>query len=135
MNDIQYAVGALSEIRKDSLLLSIAREYLCEDIFLIKIGKDIELNILRLKDDIISLKKKFPGKFATEVETDSILEKINATALALIEPGIEIKENCRSGELGRKLESDSQVNSRCCQSNQGTGSRESMFPIHARMLS
>lgn len=106
MNDIQYAVGALSEIRKDSLLLSIAREYLCEDIFLNKIGKDIELNILRLKDDIISLKKKFPGKFATEVETDGILEKINAIALALIEPGIEIKENFRSGELGRKLESD-----------------------------
>lgn len=106
MDDIQYAVGALSEIRKDSLLLSIAKEYLCEDIFFMKIGKDIESNIRRLKDDIISLKKRFPGKFATEVETDGILEKINTTALALIKPGIDIKEDCRSGELGRKLESD-----------------------------
>jgi hypothetical protein len=106
MDDNQYAVGAMGEIRKDSLLLSIAKEYLYEDVYIIKLGKDIERNILRLKDDIISLKKKFPGKFATEVETDGILEKINATALALIEPGIEIKENCRSGELGRKLESD-----------------------------
>jgi len=106
MDDVELAVGALTEIRKDAILLSIAKEYLCEDLFLIKIGKDIEHNISRLKDDITALKKKFPGKFAVEVETDSILEKIKSTALALIDPKADIKENFRSGELGRKLGSD-----------------------------
>jgi len=106
MNDIELAVGALTEIRKDTLLLSIAKEYLYEDLFLIKIGKNIEHNISKLKDDITVLKKKFPGKFEVEVETDSVLEKIKATALTLIDPNDDIIENFRSGELGRKLESD-----------------------------
>ena len=106
MDDVELAVGPLSEIRKDTLLLSIAKEYLCEDLFLVKIGKDIEHNISRLKEDISALKKKFPGKFAVEVDTDNILEKIKATALTLIDPKADIKENFRSGELGRKLGSD-----------------------------
>lgn len=106
MDDVELAVGALTEIRKDTLLLSIAKEYLCEDLYLIKIGKDMEHNISTLKNDIAALKKKFPGKFAVEVETDSILEKIKATALTLIDPKADIKENFRSGELGRKLGSD-----------------------------
>jgi hypothetical protein len=106
MDDIELALGALTELRKDALLLSIAKEYLYEDLFLNKIGKDIEYNISRLKDDISALKKKFPGKFAVEVETDSVLEKIKAAALTLIDPKDDIKENFRSGELGRKLGSD-----------------------------
>jgi hypothetical protein len=106
MNDVELAVGALTEIRKDSILLSIAKDYLWEDLFLIKIGKDIEHNVIRLKDDIAALKKKFPGKFAVEVETDSVLEKIKATALTLIDPKADITENFMSGELGRTLESD-----------------------------
>ena len=106
MDDVELAVGALTEIKKDTLLLSIAKEYLCEDLYLIKIGKDMEHNISTLKNDIAALKKKFPGKFAIEVETDSILEKIKATALTLIDPKADIKENFRSGELGRKLGSD-----------------------------
>jgi hypothetical protein len=106
MDDIDLALGALTELRKDALLLSIAKEYLCEDLFLNKIGKDIEHNISRLKDDISTLKKKFPGKFAVEVETNSVLEKIKAAALTLIDPKDDIKENFRSGELGHKLESD-----------------------------
>jgi len=106
MNDIELAVGALTEIRKDTLLLSIAKEYLYEDLFLIKIGKNIEHNISKLKDDITVLKKKFPGKFEVEVVTDSVLEKIKATVLTLIDPNDDIIENFRSGELGRKLESD-----------------------------
>jgi len=106
MDDIELAVGPLTEIRKDTLLLSIAKEYLYEDLFLVKIGKDIEHNTGRLKDDINALKKKFPGKFAVEVDTDSILGKIKAAALTLIDPKADIKENFRSGELGRRLESD-----------------------------
>jgi hypothetical protein len=106
MDDIELALGALTDLRKNTLLLSIAKEYLCEDLFLVKIGKDIEHNISRLKDDISVLKKKFPGKFAVEVETDSVLEKIKDTVLTLVDPKDDIKENFMSGELGRKLESD-----------------------------
>lgn len=106
MKDSEYTIEALSAVRKSSLLLLMAYEYLCEDTFLIKLGKDIEKNLHKLKEDIASLKKKFPGKFAVEVDTDKILEKINTSAQALIKPSKDIKDRCISGELGRGLESD-----------------------------
>ncbi|MDB9822486.1 hypothetical protein OAC89_02190 [Deltaproteobacteria bacterium] len=106
MDDTKHDAGALTAIRKNSILLLMAYDYLCEETFLIKIGKDIETHLQNLKEDISSLKKKFPGKFAIEVETGDILEKISVTAQALIKPGKDIKDRCKSGELGRGLESD-----------------------------
>ena len=106
MNDSsQYAVEAINAIKDKALLLAMANEYLCEEVFLMKMGGDIEKNISRLRDDIHSLKKEFPGKFATEIKTDDIIEKMENTAQSMLKPGQEIKEACLSGKLGNELES------------------------------
>ncbi|MFC1890780.1 hypothetical protein ACFLZT_00120 [Thermodesulfobacteriota bacterium] len=104
MNDTQYTVEPLLELRRNALLMSIANSHLCEDVFLTKIGKSIEKSVLALKEDISALKKGFPGKFANEVDTDSMLVKINETAKAMLEPVDEIREKCVIGELGKDLE-------------------------------
>ena len=106
MNDSQYSEVALSTLRDDALLLTMANEYLCEEQFLKKMGKDINQNVQKLKDDISLLKKEYPGKFDREVDTDRILEKISNRAQSMLEPGEDIKDCCASGELGRELESD-----------------------------
>ncbi|MFC1534431.1 hypothetical protein ACFL7M_13815 [Thermodesulfobacteriota bacterium] len=105
MNDSQYAMS-LSELRGNALLLVTANDYLCEELFLIKIGNNIDKNVKKLKDDITSLRKEYPGKFENEVETDGILEQINNTAQAMLKPGDEVKDSCSLGELGRILEQD-----------------------------
>ena len=106
MSDLQYTVRALSALRKKSLMINIGNEYLSEDIFLIKFGKDIAKNVEQLKDDIVSLRKEFPGKLKSEIETDKILDKLYTTAQTMVNPGQEVREKCSSGELGRTLESD-----------------------------
>ena len=106
MGDTRQAVNSLSVLKDQALLLSMANEYLCEDLFLIKFGNDISRSLQRLKGEIAALKKEFPGKFTTEIETDSLLAKINKTAQAMINSEREIRKRCSSGALGSKLESD-----------------------------
>jgi len=102
--DPQSNFGALNEIRDRVLMLSLGNAYLCEEPFLKKIGHVINLNLLKLKEDITSLKKSFPGKFTDEVETDEILNGINSIAQHLQNPDKEINEKCTVGALGRELE-------------------------------
>lgn len=105
MNDSPYTVQALGKLRKDVLMLDMAGSYLSEDIFLVKFGKDIAQNVQKLKDDIGSLKKQYPGKFKSEIETDGILDQIDQIARTMSKPDRSTKEKCASGELGRALES------------------------------
>ena len=100
----QYNLAALKEIRDSVLILSLGNAYLCEEPFLKKIGNTIDVNLEKLKSDISSLKKRFPGKFADEVDTDEIIKKIQDTAKSLQEPDKEIDEKCTMGELGQELE-------------------------------
>lgn len=103
--DTQYiTVEPLRRIRDNALLLSLGNVYLCEEPFLIKIGRSITIHLERLKEDISSLKKKFPGKFTNEVDTDEMINEIHSTAQNLIEPDDELSERCTIGELGRELE-------------------------------
>ncbi|MBW2610330.1 MAG: hypothetical protein JRC68_08305 [Deltaproteobacteria bacterium] len=106
MNDPQYTVEALSGLRDSALILAVANEYLCADQYLVKIGSNIDKDIRKLKEDISSLKKQFPGKLVNEVDTDEILKKIRSTAQTMMEPGNEVRESCVKGELGSELESD-----------------------------
>ena len=105
-NDPQKNLSALNEIRASVLMLSIGNAYLCEEPFLKKIGRRIDVNVEKLKTDISSLKKKCPGKFATEVDTDEILKEIHGTAQRLQEPDKEIEEKCTVGALGQELEAN-----------------------------
>jgi hypothetical protein len=106
MNDYQYAIGALIELRNNALLLTIGNEHLKDDVFLVKIGNSISRAVDVLHRDISALKKEYPGKFMNEVDTDIILEKINSAAQRLMKPTKETKEEHASGQLGREVESN-----------------------------
>jgi hypothetical protein len=97
-------VDALGRIRDNALLLSLGNAYLCEEPFLVKIGRSIDVHLERLKEDISALKSKFPGKFTHEVDTDEIVDEIHSTAQSLIEPDDELNKRCAVGDLGRDLE-------------------------------
>jgi ABC-type multidrug transport system fused ATPase/permease subunit len=104
MNDPQYMSEALSELRDNALLLFLANKYLCEEQYLVKIGRSIDENAQQLKKDIISLKNEFPGKFVSEENTDEIIEGILGKAQLMQKPGNKIQEKCVLGELGHELE-------------------------------
>jgi len=105
MKDYQYAVEALIELRNNALLLTIGNEHLADDVFLIKIGNSMGRTVELLKRDISALKKEYPGKFMNEVDTDSILVKIDDIAQRLIKPSKETREDHAAGKLGREIES------------------------------
>lgn len=102
--DPQNVIRALNEIRDNALMLSLANAYFCEEPFLKKIGRAIESNVEKLKGDIYSLKKSFPGKFMDEIDTDEIIKEIHRTAQSLQNPDQDINEKCIVGSLGRELE-------------------------------
>ena len=100
----QNVVRAIREIRDSALMLSLANAYFCEEPFLKKIGRAIDSNVEKLKGDIYSLKKSFPGKFVDEIDTDEIIKEIHRTAQGLQNPDQDINERCTVGSLGRELE-------------------------------
>ncbi|MBN2419070.1 MAG: hypothetical protein JXL81_06765 [Deltaproteobacteria bacterium] len=106
MNTDQPDFQSLRNIRDNTLLITIAKEYLSENIFLKKIGSEIKKNLSALRDDIVALKKQFPGKFTQEVDTDSIMNSFESTTHEMLSGGDELKKNCISGKLGVTLNSD-----------------------------
>jgi peptidoglycan hydrolase CwlO-like protein len=101
--DPPQELAAINEIRDSALLLSVGNEYLCDQIFLKKIGLSIALNAKELKSDIASLKKKRPERFK-ETQTDEALSAIFNTAQRMLNPDKETSEKCVLGQLGRELE-------------------------------
>ncbi len=97
---------SLRKIRDNTLLLSIANEYLGENVFMVKMGKEIKKCLSVLKEDIISLKKQFPGKFAQEVNTDSIMKSFETTSEEMLSGSDEIIKKCTAGKLGIDLNAD-----------------------------
>lgn len=97
---------SVRNIRDTTLLLTIANEYLSEDVFVKKIGSQIKKNLSVLKDDIIALKKQFPGKFTQEVNTDNIMTSFDNKAQEMISGGDDIINSCFSGKLGMSLSND-----------------------------
>jgi hypothetical protein len=57
-----------------------------------------------LHGEILSLKKKFPGRFAQDIDTDAILEDLHAKAERLQNADAGINSKCAGGQLGRELE-------------------------------
>ena len=94
----------LNAIRDQVLILTLGNTYLCEDPFLIKLGRVIEQNIEPLREAVSSLKSRFPGKFANEIDTDEILEGLHKTAMHMQKPDTSLNDRCIVGQLGRDLE-------------------------------
>lgn len=97
---------SLRKINDSALLLSVANEYLGENVHITKIGLEIKDNLSVLKDDIKALKKQFPGKFTTEINTDKILNSFESTAQEMLSGSDEVKKDCISGKLGMTLDAD-----------------------------
>jgi hypothetical protein len=95
---------ALHEIRDRAYMLSLANAYLCEDVFLRKIGPEIASKLKTLSSGIIAIKKRFPGKFADDVDTETLLQELHAKAKELQSPDAALNDKCAAGELGRELE-------------------------------
>jgi hypothetical protein len=97
-------LNTLGRIRDNVLLLRLANAYLCDAPFLRRIGRDMDSTLLELREDILTLKKQFPGRFATKVETEGLLEELHKKAQWLQSPDNEITEKCIAGDLGKELE-------------------------------
>jgi hypothetical protein len=95
---------ALHDVRDNILLLSSGNAFLCEEVFLDKTGKAIESQLNNVRQEIVELKTGFPGKFATEIDTDSIIEDLHAHSQRLQNPDKEIIDECTTGALGRAME-------------------------------
>lgn len=93
----------LSELRDNTIMLVLGNAYFCEEPFLKKIGLSIDSHVQKLRGDILTLKKEFPGKFVHEVNTDDILEAIQDLARQLQNPDQSLNERCTVGELGQEL--------------------------------
>ncbi|MEW6665886.1 MAG: hypothetical protein AB1512_11775 [Thermodesulfobacteriota bacterium] len=100
------ALSVLGRIRDSGLLLSLATAYLCEAPFLKRLGRELALNVERLRGEIDLLRKQFPGRFQKEVNTEELLARLLQHAERMQSPGPEIMTRCGQGELGRALESD-----------------------------
>ncbi len=96
--------GALHEIRDKAILLSLGKAFLCEEVFLMKIGHSIDESLEHLREDILSLKMRFVGKFVEDVDTDSILDELHSQAEFLQTPTRRVTDKCTVGTLGAELE-------------------------------
>ena len=96
--------SALHEIRDRAYLLSLGNVYLCETVFLVKIGKEIESLLGTFGEEILSIKKKFPGQMANEVEMDAVVDGVRSIAEDLKNPETGLDDKCAAGELGKELE-------------------------------
>ena len=109
--DTRQHMESLHGIRENALLLSLGHEYLCHETLIKKFGLDIGSNLERLRDDIDTLKKRFPGKFVFQqkVDPDGLIEELHRIAERLKNPDEEISKKCSTGELGKKLEAGVEV--------------------------
>ena len=101
---VQSELKALHEIRDIALMLSVGNIYLCEEPFLKKIGHAVDAVLEDLHGEILSLKRRFPGRFAQDIDTDAILEELHAKAERLQNADAAINNKCAGGQLGRELE-------------------------------
>lgn len=95
---------ALHHIRDKTLLLSLGNAFLCEEAFLKKTGSAVESQLDSLRQEILELRMRFPGKFATEIDTDAIIEDLHAHSQRLQNPNKGLVDKCTTGALGRALE-------------------------------
>lgn len=96
--------ASLHDIREKAILLSLGNAFLCEEVFLMKIGHAMDESLEQLREDILSLKMRFVGKFVEDVDTDSILDELHAQAQLLQTPDKRVTDKCTVGTLGTELE-------------------------------
>ena len=101
---LQPNFASLREIRDKAILLTIGNAFLCEEVFLKKIGHAMDESLDHLREDIFSLKMMFVGKFVEDVDTDSLLDELHAQAKLLQSPDRRVTDKCTVGALGTEME-------------------------------
>ncbi|NLA74717.1 MAG: hypothetical protein GX846_04490, partial [Deltaproteobacteria bacterium] len=80
--------------------------YLSENLYISKFGMEIKKALAHLRDDIRFLKKEFPGKFTSEVNTEVILKSFDKTVENMTSGRESIMSDYKSGRLGDNLGAD-----------------------------
>jgi len=101
---LQPNFASLREIRDKAILLSIGNAFLCEEVFLKKIGHAMDESLDHLREDVFSLKMMFVGKFVEDVDTDSLLDELHSQAKLLQSPDRRVTDKCAVGTLGTEME-------------------------------
>jgi hypothetical protein len=101
---LQANFASLREIRDKAILLSIGNAFLCEEVFLKKIGHAMDESLDHLREEIFSLKMMFVGKFVEDVDTDSLLDELHSQAELLQSPDRRVTDKCTVGTLGTEME-------------------------------
>jgi len=100
----ENALHAMHMVRDRALLLGLGKDYLCKPPFLKKYGKELGNALAVLEEEIQALKKKFPGRFAQEVDTDQIVEGMRELAHRLEASDGDVREQCVTGRVGEDIE-------------------------------
>lgn len=101
---LQPNFASLREIRDKAILLSIGNAFLCEEVFLKKIGHAVDESLDHLREEIFSLKMMFVGKFVENVDTDSLLDELHSQAKLLQSPDRRVTDKCMVGTLGTEMQ-------------------------------
>lgn len=102
-SDLQNIEKTIKAIQNIGIMLDGASEFVCEGGVLKRFSGYIGAYLKKLESDIVSLKKKFPGKFPETPELDSSLSRIKDIATTLRRGKSDVEAKCRAGELGREL--------------------------------
>jgi len=102
-SDLQNIEKTIKAIQNIGIMLDGASEFVCEGGVLKRFSGYIGAYLKKLETDIVSLKKKFPGKFPETPELDSSLSRIKGIATTLRRGKSDVEAKCRAGELGREL--------------------------------
>lgn len=102
----KQTLGALHKIREQVLVLSVGKEYVSSEPMLKKVGHDLSQHVDQFQVEIEELKKRFPGKFVSEIETKEPIEEFRKKVQLLMNPDEGTLHRCSTGELGRDLEED-----------------------------
>ena len=95
----------LSDLKDTAAMLTMAGEYLCEEVSLKKIGAGIAKNLEVLRNHVEGLRNQLVGRKNREDEppVDKDLEQISHIASLFQKTDSHIKEECVEGELGERL--------------------------------
>jgi protein tyrosine phosphatase (PTP) superfamily phosphohydrolase (DUF442 family) len=94
---------ALSAMKDHAILLSVAHEYLCETVFLRKLGNELSEQLERLREQVGNLKKRFVGIPATDVDVETPMAQLAQMAALMTAAEKSVIDRCRSGQLGEEL--------------------------------
>jgi hypothetical protein len=93
----------LNAMKDHAILLSMAHGYMCETVFLRKIGNELSEHLERLREQVGNLKKRFVGIPASHVDIETPMAQLAQMAALMTAAEKSVVDRCRSGQLGEEL--------------------------------